>query len=68
MIKPKECLQLAEQCMLLARKALNNDMQTTLLEMAAVWSELAEELEQNAALWKRLVGYSIYPDIRTIEN
>jgi hypothetical protein len=37
-------------------------MQSTLLEMAAAWSELAEELEQNAALWKRLVGYTIYPD------
>ena len=62
MIEPKECLELANECMLMAQKVLDKDMQTTLLEMAAVWSELAKELEQNAALWKRLVGYSIYPD------
>jgi len=47
---------------MMADQALNNNMQATLMEMAAVWSELAEELEQNAALWKRLVGYSVYPE------
>jgi hypothetical protein len=62
MIDPKECLELAEQCINMADQALNNRMQSTLLQMAAAWSELAEELEQNAALWKRLVGYTVYPD------
>ena len=62
MIQPKECLALAEHCADMADQALNSSMHSTLLEMAAAWLQLANELEQNAALWKRLVGYSVYPD------
>jgi len=62
MIQPKQCLELAETCADMATQALNTGMQSTLWEMAAAWSQLANELEQNAALWKRLVGYSVYPD------
>ena len=61
-IEPKECLELAEQCVDLAGQASNDNTQYTLLEMAAAWSQLADELEQNAALWKHLVGYSVYPN------
>jgi hypothetical protein len=65
MTDPEECLALAEQCVVMANHALNSSIQCTLLQMAAAWAKLADELDQNASLWKRLVGRTIYPDTYT---
>ena len=57
---PKECRQNAEDCLRLAREATTIYAREALLELAAEFREIAEQLE--GRIWHRLVAKRVLSD------